>query len=165
MWPYFFFSICCTQIELQLICPIGCTKHVLQTLNLIFFCITDSLVSCRFINAKHFTSSKEVAKPTFSTRNRLQRALIGKHSNWIVWPLTAIFKETNSCFEESEPSYNCGLASSKCYAIILNLLDRQTNIHLHFLSSWRSQKYLYLPANGGLKPPVAGISKGIEPYF
>ena len=65
----------------------------LQTLNLIIICITDSRVSCRIINEKRFTSSEEVAKKTFSTRNCFQRALIGKHSSWIVQPLTAILKE------------------------------------------------------------------------
>ena len=50
----------------------------LQTLNLIIICMTDSRVSCRIIKAKRFTSSEEVAKPTFSTRKWLQRALACK---------------------------------------------------------------------------------------
>ena len=37
---------------------------------------------------------EDVATPTYSMKNCLQRALIGNHSNCIVWPLEAILKET-----------------------------------------------------------------------
>ena len=89
----------------------------LQTLNLIIICITDSRVSCRIINEKRFTSSEDVAKKTFSTRNCFQRALIGKHSNWIVRPLKAVLKEMNNYFEDSKPFYVCDLASTERDAI------------------------------------------------
>ena len=94
----------------------------LQTLNLTIICVTDSRVNWKIIQVKRFTSSSEVAKPTFSTRNCLQRSLIGKHSNCIVRPLEVILKETNSHFEEKEPHYDCTLASTECDAVLLNLL-------------------------------------------
>ena len=37
---------------------------------------------------------EDVATPTYSMKNCLQRALIGNHSNCIVRPLEAILKET-----------------------------------------------------------------------
>ena len=95
----------------------------LQTLNLTIICVTDSRVNWKIIQAERSTSSSEVAKPTFSTRNCLQRSLIGKHSNCIVRPLEVILKETNSHFEEKEPYYDCTLASTECDAVLLNLMQ------------------------------------------
>ena len=84
--------------------------------------LTDSRVNWKIIQAKRFTSSSEVGKPTFSTRNCLQRSLIGKHSNCIVWPLEAVLKETNNYFEDSKPFYVCDLASTERDAIWLFLM-------------------------------------------
>ena len=111
------------------------TYYRLQTLNLTIICVTDSRVNWKIIQAKRFTSSSEVAKPTFSTRNCLQRSLIGKHSNCIVRPLEVILKETNSHFEEKEPYYDCTLASTECDAVLLNLLDNQLQTRVELIKS------------------------------
>ena len=75
---------------------------------------------------------EDVATPTYSMKNCLQRALIGNHSNCIVRPLEAILKETNIHFEEKEPYYNCTLASTECDAVLLNLIHS----HLTDTAQW-----------------------------
>ena len=77
-----------------------------------------------------YASSSEVVKPTFNKRKCLQRALIGKHSNWIVRPLEAVLKETNNYFEDSEPFYVCVLASTERDAISLFLVCCQAQVQV-----------------------------------